>query len=189
MSYKWISWKFLPWELEGITSPCFLLIGQYLHHMTLCPPVAIVKRCYGIHLYNLWPENIQWLQLYFMCRHVNYRSWYFIALTRKRDYFLFCHPHKVPHIQFPNIKPHSYKKNEELFNMREIHTLHTDLLPPRTILAKVLQEQTSEMRGGPREAKWNRFIHVCLRVKPLTFCLQWTQRCQHREQLQIGLQK
>ena len=36
--------------------------------------------------------------------------------------------------------------------MREIHTLHTDLLPPRTILAKVLQEQTSEMRGGPREA-------------------------------------
>lgn len=36
--------------------------------------------------------------------------------------------------------------------MREIHTLHTDLLPLRTILAKVLQEQTSEMRGGPREA-------------------------------------
>jgi len=33
----------LPWELEGITSPCCLLIGQYPHHMTLCPPVAIVK--------------------------------------------------------------------------------------------------------------------------------------------------
>jgi len=27
-------------------SPCCLLIGQYPHHMTLCPPVAIVKRCY-----------------------------------------------------------------------------------------------------------------------------------------------
>jgi len=41
----------MPWELEGITSP---LIGQYPHHMTflLCPPVAIVKRCYGIHLYG-----------------------------------------------------------------------------------------------------------------------------------------
>ena len=50
--YRWISWHFLPWELEGITSPCCLLIGQYLHHMTLCPPVAIVKRCYGIHLYS-----------------------------------------------------------------------------------------------------------------------------------------
>ena len=32
------------------TSPCCLLIGQYPHHMTLCPPVAIVKRCYGIRL-------------------------------------------------------------------------------------------------------------------------------------------
>ena len=25
--------------MKGITSPCCLLIGQYLHHMTLCPPV------------------------------------------------------------------------------------------------------------------------------------------------------
>ena len=37
--YRWISWHFLPWELEGIMSPCCLLIGQYPHHMTLCPPV------------------------------------------------------------------------------------------------------------------------------------------------------
>ena len=44
---------FLPWELEGITSPCCLLIGQYPHHMTLCPPVTIVKRCYGTRLYVL----------------------------------------------------------------------------------------------------------------------------------------
>ena len=42
----------LPWELEGVTSPYCLLIGQYPHHMTLCPPVAIVKRYYGIHQYN-----------------------------------------------------------------------------------------------------------------------------------------
>ena len=28
----------------SITSPCCLLIGQYPHHMTLCPPVAIVKK-------------------------------------------------------------------------------------------------------------------------------------------------
>ena len=49
VQYIWISWHFLPWELEGITSPCCLLIGQYPHHMTLCLPVAIVK-CYGIHL-------------------------------------------------------------------------------------------------------------------------------------------
>jgi len=39
-------------ELEGITSLCCLQIGQYLHHMTLCPPVAIVKRCYGLHPYQ-----------------------------------------------------------------------------------------------------------------------------------------
>ena len=51
VSYRWISWRILPWELEGITSPYCLLIGQYPHHMTLCPPVAIVKRCYEIHLY------------------------------------------------------------------------------------------------------------------------------------------
>jgi len=38
-----ISWCILPWELEGIISPCCLLFGQYPHHMTLCPPVAIVK--------------------------------------------------------------------------------------------------------------------------------------------------
>ena len=49
--YRWISWCILPWELDGITSLCCLLIGQYPHHMTLCPPVAIVKRCYGICLY------------------------------------------------------------------------------------------------------------------------------------------
>jgi len=41
--YRWISWCLLPWELEGITSPCCLLIGQYPHHMTLCPPVAIQR--------------------------------------------------------------------------------------------------------------------------------------------------
>jgi len=51
-NYRWISWRILPWELEGITSPCCLLIGQHPHHMTLCPPVAIVKRCYGIRLYT-----------------------------------------------------------------------------------------------------------------------------------------
>ena len=50
--YRWISWCILTWELEGITSPCCLLISQYPHHMTICPPVAIVKRCYGIHLYH-----------------------------------------------------------------------------------------------------------------------------------------
>jgi len=50
---RWISWHFLPWELEGITSLCCLLIGQYPHHMTLCPPVTIVKRCYGIHYFLL----------------------------------------------------------------------------------------------------------------------------------------
>ena len=50
--YRWISWCILPWELEGITSPCCLLIRQFPHHMTLCPPVAIVKRCFGIHLYS-----------------------------------------------------------------------------------------------------------------------------------------
>jgi len=48
-----ISLHFLPWELEGITSPCCLLIGQYSNRMTLCPPVAIVKRCYGIYLYEM----------------------------------------------------------------------------------------------------------------------------------------
>ena len=26
--YRWISWYILPWELEGITLPCCLLIGQ-----------------------------------------------------------------------------------------------------------------------------------------------------------------
>jgi len=51
-SYRWISWRILPWELEGITSPYCLLIGQHPHHMTLCPPVAIVKRCFGIRLYE-----------------------------------------------------------------------------------------------------------------------------------------
>jgi len=49
--YRWITWHILPWELEGITSPYCLLIGQYPHHMTLCPPVATVKRCYEIRLY------------------------------------------------------------------------------------------------------------------------------------------
>jgi len=48
----WISWHFLPWELEGITSLCCLLIGQYPHHMTLCPSVPRVKWCYEIHLYR-----------------------------------------------------------------------------------------------------------------------------------------
>jgi len=32
-----------PWELEGITSSCCLLVGQYPHHMTHCPPVSMVK--------------------------------------------------------------------------------------------------------------------------------------------------
>ena len=45
--YRWISSMGF-WELEGITSSCCRLIGQYPHHMTLCPPA---KRCYGIHLY------------------------------------------------------------------------------------------------------------------------------------------
>ena len=42
--YRWISWHFLSWELdwvEGITSPCCLLIGQYPHRVTLCPPVVM----------------------------------------------------------------------------------------------------------------------------------------------------
>ena len=51
-AYRWISWHFLPWDLKGIMSPCCLLIGHYLHHMTLCTPVAIVKRRYGIHLFQ-----------------------------------------------------------------------------------------------------------------------------------------
>ena len=38
------------YHMEAITSPYCRLIGQYPHHMTLCPPVAIVKRCYGIRL-------------------------------------------------------------------------------------------------------------------------------------------
>jgi len=33
-------------------SICCLLIGQYPHHMTLCPPVAIVKRCYMESVYS-----------------------------------------------------------------------------------------------------------------------------------------
>ena len=58
--YRWILWRILPWELEGITSPCCLLIGQYTHHMTPCPPVAIVKGCYGIRLLHWthgWADN------------------------------------------------------------------------------------------------------------------------------------
>ena len=50
LCYIWFSWYFSPWELEGITSPCCLLIGQYPHHMTLYPSVAIVSRFKGIHL-------------------------------------------------------------------------------------------------------------------------------------------
>jgi len=52
--------------------------------------------------------------------------------------------------------------------MREIHMLHTYLLPLRTILAKVLQEQTPEMRGGPREA-W--------KIKEIDsyMCLKWEE--------------
>ena len=51
--FRWISWHFLPWELEGITSPCCLLIGEYQRHMTFCPPVSMVKNpmestCTGI---------------------------------------------------------------------------------------------------------------------------------------------
>jgi len=51
----------LPWEMEGITSPCSLLIGQYRYHMTLCP-------CYGIHLFsevktNTIPSLLLFLQL------------------------------------------------------------------------------------------------------------------------------
>ena len=38
------------YHMEAITSPYCRLIGQYPHHMTLCPPVAIVKRCYGTHV-------------------------------------------------------------------------------------------------------------------------------------------
>ena len=70
LSYRWISWHFLPWELKGITSPCCLLIGQYPHHMTLCPPVAIVKRCSAIFTVIRWSvltsvplETSTWLSL------------------------------------------------------------------------------------------------------------------------------
>ena len=53
---RWISWHFLPWKLEGSTSPGCLLIGQYPCHMTHCPPVAIVKRCYE-SIYRAEPET------------------------------------------------------------------------------------------------------------------------------------
>ena len=64
--YRWIPWNILPWELEGITSPCCLLIGQYPHHMTLCPPVAIVKRCFGIRLY-IWVFLLQAARTIALC--------------------------------------------------------------------------------------------------------------------------
>jgi len=35
-----------------------LLICQYPHHMTLRPPVAIVKRCYGINLYRPFSHDV-----------------------------------------------------------------------------------------------------------------------------------
>jgi len=37
--------------LEGITSPCCLLIGQYPHHMTHLPSSFYGERCYGIRLF------------------------------------------------------------------------------------------------------------------------------------------
>jgi len=45
---SWISWHFLQWELQGITSPCCPLIGQYPHHTTFCPLQFL---CYAIHLH------------------------------------------------------------------------------------------------------------------------------------------
>ena len=77
--YRWILWCTLPWELEGITSPCCLLIGQYPHHMTLCPPVAIAKRCYGIHLYVIQLSFVQCLaRLFWLDR--DQQGWFTKAL-------------------------------------------------------------------------------------------------------------
>jgi len=60
-------------ELEGIMSPCYLLIGQYPHHVTLCPPVAIVKRRYGIHLYR---RTAPWRKCKIIKWHPTFsRSW------------------------------------------------------------------------------------------------------------------
>jgi len=49
--YRWILQHLFTRQLEGITSPCSLLTGQYPHHMTLLPSSFYGERCYGIHLY------------------------------------------------------------------------------------------------------------------------------------------
>ena len=60
--HRWISWDFLLWNLEGITLPCGLLIGQYAHYMIFCPLISMVKNAMesiyicGIRLSNV-PEN------------------------------------------------------------------------------------------------------------------------------------
>ena len=55
--YRWISWHFLPWELEGITAPCCLLIDQYPHCKTLLPSSSYGEKCHGIHLYLTFVYN------------------------------------------------------------------------------------------------------------------------------------
>ena len=48
-----------------------LMIGQYSHHMTLCPPVAIVKRCYGIRLYApMLPQYNYSFNSSSLCQHM-----------------------------------------------------------------------------------------------------------------------
>jgi len=44
----WITSHLFTKQLEGITSPCCLLFGQYPHHMTLLPSSFYFERCYGI---------------------------------------------------------------------------------------------------------------------------------------------
>ena len=42
-AYRWISWHIFTMGTGGHYITMLLMIGQYPHHMTLCPPVAIVK--------------------------------------------------------------------------------------------------------------------------------------------------
>ena len=57
---------FFTTQLEGITSPCSLLIGQYPHHMTLLPSSFYGERCYGTRLYceGLVPVSLVVLYLW-----------------------------------------------------------------------------------------------------------------------------
>jgi len=50
--YRWIPYHFFTRQLEGITSPYSLLIGQYPHDMTLLPSSFYGERCYGICRFN-----------------------------------------------------------------------------------------------------------------------------------------